>query len=39
MPTGGAARFSLGGLSDQTFKLIPLLETGASSGWPWETQG
>lgn len=38
MPTGTAARFDLGGLSDQTFKLIPLLEQGVSgdSLWPWE---
>lgn len=37
-PTGAAARFQLGGLSDQTFKLIPLLESGGKSGWPWETE-
>jgi hypothetical protein len=36
MPTGKAARFDLGGLSDQTFKLIPLLESGSDGGWPWE---
>lgn len=36
MPTGGAARFDLGGLSDQTFKLIPLLESGRDGAWPWE---
>lgn len=38
MPTGAAARFDLGGLSDQTFKLIPLLEQGGQGGnlWPWE---
>ncbi len=35
MPTGTAARFDLGGLSDQTFKLIPLLEAGHGA-WPWE---
>lgn len=35
MPTGSAARFDLGGLSDQTFKLLPLLEQG-DGGWPWE---
>lgn len=37
MPTGSAARFDLGGLSDQTFKLIPLLEQGGGNLWPWET--
>lgn len=37
MPTGSAARFDLGGLSDQTFKLIPLLEAGRDGAWPWET--
>lgn len=36
MPTGSAARFDLGGLSDQTFKLIPLLEAGRDGVWPWE---
>jgi hypothetical protein len=36
MPTGEAARFDLGGLSDQTFKLIPLLEQGRGNVWPWE---
>lgn len=35
MPTGSAARFDLGGLSDQTFKLIPILEAGGGA-WPWE---
>ena len=38
-PTGAAARFQLGGLSDQTFKLIPLLESGGKGGWPWEIDG
>lgn len=36
MPTGEAARFQLGGLSDQTFKLIPLLEQGGGNLWPWQ---
>lgn len=36
MPTGSAARFDLGGMSDQTFKLIPLLEQGRGNVWPWE---
>lgn len=38
MPTGSAARFDLGGLSDQTFKLIPLLEQGYGGSWPWEVE-
>lgn len=39
--TGGeekANRVTLGGLTDQSFKLIPLLEAGYSAGWPWETK-
>lgn len=35
-PAGTANRFTSGGLSDQSFKLIPILE-GASKGvWPWQ---
>jgi len=30
-------RTYLGGLSDQAFKLIPLVEAGYDAGWPWET--
>lgn len=33
-----ANRVTLGGLTDQSFKLIPLLEAGYSAGWPWETK-
>lgn len=29
-------RTYLGGLSDQAFKLIPLVEAGYDAGWPWE---
>jgi hypothetical protein len=29
-------RTYLGGLSDQAFKLIPLIEAGYDAGWPWE---
>lgn len=32
-----ANRTFLGGLSDQAFKLIPILESGYDAGWPWET--
>jgi hypothetical protein len=31
-------RTYLGGLSDQAFKLIPLLERGVDAGWPWEVK-
>jgi len=31
-------RTYLGGLSDQAFKLIPLVEAGYDAGWPWETK-
>jgi hypothetical protein len=33
-----ANRVTLGGLTDQSFKLIPLLEAGRDAGWPWETK-
>jgi hypothetical protein len=33
-----ANRTYLGGLSDQAFKLIPLLERGYDAGWPWEVK-
>lgn len=31
-------RTFLGGLSDQAFKLVPILESGRDAGWPWETK-
>lgn len=31
----GNGRFTLGGLSDQAFKLIPMLEAGSEGVWPW----
>lgn len=33
----GVNRTYLGGLTDQSFKLIPMLEAGHDAGWPWET--
>lgn len=40
MASGSNARFTLGGLTDDAFRLIPLLESGAAGVWPWElTQG
>lgn len=35
MPTGMGNRHELGGFSDSTFKLIPLLEAGKSADWPF----
>jgi len=32
----GPGRHEFGGLSDATFKNIPLLERGVDGGWPWE---
>lgn len=36
IPTGGAARFQLGGLSDATFRMIPQMEAGRAGFWPWK---
>jgi len=33
---GTAHRHTFGGLSDQAFRLIPLLEAGRNGTWPWE---
>jgi hypothetical protein len=35
MPTGHGNRHELGGFSDSTFKLIPLLEAGRNADWPF----
>lgn len=35
---GTRNRIELGGLSDATFRLIPLIERGTSAAWPWETR-
>ncbi|GGM62028.1 RNA-binding protein [Thermopolyspora flexuosa] len=35
MPTGRRNRHELGGFSDATFRLIPLLEAGENATWPW----
>jgi hypothetical protein len=34
--SGSNARFSLGGLTDKAFTLIPILESGAQGTWPWK---
>ena len=36
MESGKNARFTLGGLTDSAFRLIPLLENGANGVWPWQ---
>jgi TROVE domain len=37
-PSGTGSRHTFGGLADVSFKLIPLLEAGSDTGWPWEAQ-
>lgn len=32
----GPARFTFGGLTDRGFQMIPLIEKGFNTGWPWE---
>ncbi|MEU4251864.1 TROVE domain-containing protein [Amycolatopsis sp. NPDC026612] len=34
-PSGGAHRHTFGGLSDQAFRMIPLLERGQNADWPF----
>lgn len=36
MQTGKNGHHEFGGLTDATFKQVPLLEAGESTGWPWE---
>jgi len=35
MPTGSGTRHELGGMTDATFRMIPLLEAGRNADWPW----
>lgn len=35
-PSGRPYRHEFGGLTDATFKHIPMLERGVDTGWPWE---
>lgn len=35
MESGSATRITIGGLSDQAFKLLPVLESRAHGGWPF----
>lgn len=37
LATGSNRRYQLGGLTDATFRQIPVLEAGAEGRWPWET--
>jgi hypothetical protein len=39
MRTGTANRHEIGGLSDATFRLIPLIEAGRAADWPWLIDG
>lgn len=34
-PSGKGQRHTFGGLSDQAFRMIPLLEAGRDAAWPW----
>ncbi|MET9150097.1 TROVE domain-containing protein [Streptomyces griseoflavus] len=36
MPSGMTGRHTFGGLTDQAFRMIPLLEQGRDARWPWE---
>ncbi|TYK45132.1 TROVE domain-containing protein [Actinomadura decatromicini] len=38
IPSGSDNRHELGGMTDATFRLIPLLEAGRNAAWPWEEQ-
>ncbi|WP_315987008.1 TROVE domain-containing protein [Actinomadura sp. HBU206391] len=35
MSAGSGNRHELGGMTDQTFRMIPLLEAGRDADWPW----
>jgi hypothetical protein len=34
-PSGTGNRHTFGGLGDQAFRMIPLIEAGRNAGWPW----
>jgi hypothetical protein len=36
-PSGEDNRHTFGGLTDQAFKMIPLLEAGRNADWPWKS--
>jgi hypothetical protein len=35
MPVGHGNRHEMGGLTDHTFRLIPMIEAGRTGTWPW----
>jgi hypothetical protein len=35
-PSGTATRVTIGGLTDQAFRMIPAVENGLAGRWPWE---
>ncbi|MFE9458658.1 TROVE domain-containing protein [Streptomyces californicus] len=37
-PSGSGRRHTFGGLTDQAFRMIPLLESGSDATWPWENK-
>ncbi|MFI9618174.1 TROVE domain-containing protein [[Kitasatospora] papulosa] len=37
-PSGSCQRHTFGGLTDQAFRMVPLLEVGRDAAWPWEIQ-
>ncbi|MEI5032364.1 TROVE domain-containing protein [Streptomyces sp. S1A(2023)] len=37
-PSGSGQRHTFGGLTDQAFRMIPLLESGRDATWPWENK-
>lgn len=34
-PSGSGTRHTFGGLTDQAFRMVPLLEAGRDAAWPW----
>ncbi|MFJ6514247.1 TROVE domain-containing protein [Streptomyces sp. NPDC091406] len=37
-PSGHGNRHTFGGLTDQAFRMVPLLESGRDATWPWENK-
>ncbi|MFD7867445.1 TROVE domain-containing protein [Streptomyces sp. NPDC059783] len=38
-PSGQDRRHTFGGLTDQAFRMIPMIEAGRDAVWPWEDPG
>ncbi len=36
IPAGAPNRIEFGGLTDATFRMLPLIEAGRNAAWPWE---